>query len=386
MAHELTHVVQQERQSHLSMASLAIGAPKDAFEQEAETTAERVMSRPSASAALATTPRSESKSTQRRQSDECPSAPEVEPGHAGECPDIERESGELERFALSVETIVPFKCFLIRNLRSGSTDFGTPIELNQIADLLQFDPTTSLNIVGYSDCVESAQRNAELRQSRADEVKDYFVRVLEVDRVRIDAKGAPATEYVGTNNTAEGRAWNRSIAISISTTTLPRRDHDTVPNLHAKKKAILSSGGNVLDMAVAMLETGNMDATPSRSYPYGDGKTGDAANFGIFKQNWFMIRTSVSQYANPTASQYQAGAALNTNLSWDIQVLYASQQKYGMDLWFAGHRNGQPGLANPNTADINNYKRAVYWIKSQIDSDPKYLTDDTRFYVVVPAI
>lgn len=153
--------------------------------------------------------------------------------------------------------------------------------------------------------------------------------------------------------------------------------------LIARKQAILSSGGNALDMAVAMLETETMQA----NYKYGDGKTGDSANFGIFKQNWFMIRTSSNKYASLTAKDYNVGAQLNASLKWDIEVLHTSQQKYGIDKWFAGHRNGETGVKNSGTADINTYKNAVYWIRDQINSDPtKYLRDDTRFYVQVGAI
>jgi hypothetical protein len=156
----------------------------------------------------------------------------------------------------------------------------------------------------------------------------------------------------------------------------------TVSGLHNQKNALLSVGGNTLDMAVAMLETETMKA----NYAYGDNKTGDAANFGIFKQNWLMIRSSVPQYSGTTANEWNWGAALNSNLSWDVQVLHASQNHYGMTKWFAGHRNGQSGLNNPNTTDINRYKTAVYWIQSQINSNSKYKTDDTRFWVSVPAI
>jgi hypothetical protein len=59
---------------------------------------------------------------------------------------------------------------------------------------------------------------------------------------------------------------------------------------------------------------------------------------------------------------------------------------YGADLWFAGHRNDQSGLSNPYTQDITNYKNAINWIESQLASDTKYLSDDTRFWVSVPAI
>ena len=77
---------------------------------------------------------------------------------------------------------------------------------------------------------------------------------------------------------------------------------------------------------------------------------------------------------------------------------------YGEQKWYAGHRNGASGLANPNTDDINSkspswrcedlttahprsaYKNAIYWIRTQIESDSRYRTDDTRFWVDVTPI
>jgi hypothetical protein len=138
----------------------------------------------------------------------------------------------------------------------------------------------------------------------------------------------------------------------------------------------------VLDLAVAMLETETMQA----NYTYGDGKTGDSANFGIFKQNWFLLRTSCSQFQGQTLSQYNNGAMLNNNLSADISCVHQSQSHYGIDTWFAGHRNGETGVKKPNAADINTYKKAVYWIRDQLLANRQHLKDDTRFFVRVKAI
>jgi hypothetical protein len=134
-------------------------------------------------------------------------------------------------------------------------------------------------------------------------------------------------------------------------------------------------------MAIAMLETEHMLA----DYIYGDGKTGDAANFGIFKQNWLMIRSSWSPFVTLGAADYNRGAALNTSLSLDIQVLHASQANYG-NLWWAGHRNGATGLGTPGTLDIALYREAVTWIENQMSSNSAHLTDDIRFWVAIPAI
>lgn len=156
----------------------------------------------------------------------------------------------------------------------------------------------------------------------------------------------------------------------------------TVSGLGTRKKAVTAAGGTTLDMAIAMLETSTMTA----DYTYGDGKSGDSANFGIMKQNWGMLRVCANQFKGQSTSQYNNGAVLNSNLGEDITARHQCQSYYGETLWFAGQRDGSAGLANPNTADINNYKNAVFWIQSQIQSNSKYLTDDTRFWVDVPAI
>lgn len=54
----------------------------------------------------------------------------------------------------------------------------------------------------------------------------------------------------------------------------------SVSGLGTRKKAVQSAGGNSLDLAIAMLETDGM----TTNYAYGDNKSQDSANFGIFKQ------------------------------------------------------------------------------------------------------
>jgi len=151
----------------------------------------------------------------------------------------------------------------------------------------------------------------------------------------------------------------------------------TVSGLGARKKQITAAGGTTLDLAIAMMETDNMQT----NYAYGDNKSGDSANFGIFKANWMMIRAACSQFSGQTAAEYNNGAALNSDLSADINCRHTSQNHYGEAKWFAGHRNGASGLSNPDTTDINNYKNGVLWLQSQITSNSKYLTDDTRFWI-----
>ena len=52
------------------------------------------------------------------------------------------------------------------------------------------------------------------------------------------------------------------------------------------------------------------------AYPYGDAypnrapKTDDAANFGLFKNNWLAIRTYCKQFSNKTAEDWRMGTVL----------------------------------------------------------------------------
>lgn len=157
----------------------------------------------------------------------------------------------------------------------------------------------------------------------------------------------------------------------------------SISGLGARKQQVLQAGASVLDLAVAMLETDTMEAS---SYPYGDSKTGDSANFGIFKQNWYMLRTSCSQFEGQSSSDYNNGSVLNSNLSEDVSCINQSQSHYGISQWFAGQRDGQSGLSDPGQSVITEYETAVYWIEAQLNSSSANLSNNTRFWVEVPAI
>jgi hypothetical protein len=156
----------------------------------------------------------------------------------------------------------------------------------------------------------------------------------------------------------------------------------SIPGLGTRKQQVLKAGAGTLNLAVAMLETDTMQA----NYIAGDGKTGDAANYGIFKQDWYMLRNACSRFSGRLASQYTSGAILSSTLSADVLCVNQSQRYYGLTAWFAGERNGQTGISHPNTPDIAMYKTAVYWIQSQLTSQTANLSNNTRFWVAVPAI
>ncbi|KAJ5977448.1 hypothetical protein N7501_000790 [Penicillium viridicatum] len=159
------------------------------------------------------------------------------------------------------------------------------------------------------------------------------------------------------------------------------KGHYSVPGLGTSKQALLNAGDTTKDMAIAMAETEDFKA----NYPLGDGKTEDAAVFGIFKQNWYTLRINAESFAGQSAADYLSGAVLNDDLKKEVKAPHDAESSLGFDTWAAAQRNAAYGIKNPNTQDIQNYKDTIEWIQSQIDSDFKYQTDDTRFRVGVTA-
>ncbi|OWY42232.1 uncharacterized protein AALT_g11464 [Alternaria alternata] len=156
----------------------------------------------------------------------------------------------------------------------------------------------------------------------------------------------------------------------------------TISGLGSRKRQVTAAGASSLNLAIAMLETERMDT----NYVYGDNKQNDAANFGIFKQNWGMLRVCCSRFKGQSQSSWNNGAVLNSNLNADVQCLNECQSYYGQNKWIAGHRNGETGLNNPNTQDIRNYIDGVKYIENQLLTQPNGLTNDVRYYIYVVPI
>lgn len=87
----------------------------------------------------------------------------------------------------------------------------------------------------------------------------------------------------------------------------PRGNYQ-VDGLGSRKGEVLAAGGTTLDLAIAMLESENMGT----DYAYGDNKQDDAANFGIFKQNWYMLRQCASSagFVGQSTADWNNGALL----------------------------------------------------------------------------
>jgi outer membrane protein OmpA-like peptidoglycan-associated protein len=88
-------------------------------------------------------------------------------------------------------------------------------QLSNIAAILKAYPAAHVKIGGYTDNSGNSTANRQLSQARAESVRDALSR-LGVDPSRIDAEGYGDEHPIADNNTAEGRARNRRVAILVT--------------------------------------------------------------------------------------------------------------------------------------------------------------------------
>ena len=86
--------------------------------------------------------------------------------------------------------------------------------LDNFAQSLQQNPSSSVTIIGHTDATGSAATNEPLSLQRADATRDYLVsRGVASNRFQIDGRGS--REPVANNDTDAGRARNRRVEIFL---------------------------------------------------------------------------------------------------------------------------------------------------------------------------
>ena len=95
------------------------------------------------------------------------------------------------------------------SLRGASRD-----ALNEMADVFQKYPDTTIRVEGHTDSVGSASYNERLSERRAGSVTRYL-EGLGVRSSRIESVGRGESEPRASNNTASGRQLNRRVEIHV---------------------------------------------------------------------------------------------------------------------------------------------------------------------------
>ncbi|UCF93595.1 MAG: OmpA family protein [Desulfobacterales bacterium] len=88
-------------------------------------------------------------------------------------------------------------------------------ELNGVGKFLQEHPEAFAALFGYTDDTGKAEYNMELSRRRAEAVADYLSKNFDLDSERVVANWYGAANPIASNDTAEGRAQNRRVELSI---------------------------------------------------------------------------------------------------------------------------------------------------------------------------
>lgn len=106
----------------------------------------------------------------------------------------------------------------LKNIFYSSNKFQldptSQVELDNLMDFLNQNPTIKIQISGYTDNVGSDKDNQVLSTNRAKSVAEYLIS-KGIDKKRVSYMGYGATHPVADNHTAEGRALNRRTELSI---------------------------------------------------------------------------------------------------------------------------------------------------------------------------
>ena len=89
---------------------------------------------------------------------------------------------------------------------------GDAAVLDEAADTLKSNPDVKIDVNGYCDAIGGEAYNLKLSQKRSDAVAKYLEdKGISADR--LTSQGFGKTDFVATNDTAEGRAQNRRVEL-----------------------------------------------------------------------------------------------------------------------------------------------------------------------------
>jgi outer membrane protein OmpA-like peptidoglycan-associated protein len=88
------------------------------------------------------------------------------------------------------------------------------VSLAKISTIIAFYPSLHIKVEGYTDSTGTPAFNQTLSENRADTVMNFLVQ-NGVPQANVTAHGYGATNFVGPNNTAAGRAQNRRVDLVV---------------------------------------------------------------------------------------------------------------------------------------------------------------------------
>lgn len=124
-------------------------------------------------------------------------------------------------FAIDVELhkIEEGKSIVLKNiffdLDKDDLKLQSKPELSQLALFLKSNPNIHIEISGHTDNQGDDAHNADLSKRRAEAVKNYLIKIENINPERLQTAGYGASKPIATNETEEGRAHNRRTEFKI---------------------------------------------------------------------------------------------------------------------------------------------------------------------------
>ena len=119
---------------------------------------------------------------------------------------------EVQRQGDVIQLVMPGNITFATDSADIASSFYVP--LNNLASSFRQYNQNSIEIVGHTDSSGSRAHNMELSQRRAQAVANYLA-AQGVDPSRLSTRGAGPDQPVATNATADGRAQNRRVEVTL---------------------------------------------------------------------------------------------------------------------------------------------------------------------------
>lgn len=119
---------------------------------------------------------------------------------------------EVQRQGDTIQLIMPGNITFATDSADIASSFYTP--LNNLASSFRQYNQNSIEIVGHTDSTGNHTYNVGLSQRRAQSVANYLA-AQGVDASRLSTRGAGPDQPVASNATADGRAQNRRVEVTL---------------------------------------------------------------------------------------------------------------------------------------------------------------------------
>ncbi|WP_373388793.1 OmpA family protein [Pseudomonas alcaligenes] len=119
---------------------------------------------------------------------------------------------EVQRQGDTIQLIMPGNITFATDSADIASSFYSP--LNNLASSFRQYNQNSIEIVGHTDSTGSHAYNMNLSQRRAQSVANYLL-AQGVDASRLSTRGAGPDQPVASNATADGRAQNRRVEVTL---------------------------------------------------------------------------------------------------------------------------------------------------------------------------